>query len=59
MRTQVGDLKHLLWSLTSVPPERQKLVGLVKGRLPGDEHEVVKLGLGADSVGKVKEFMMM
>ncbi|GAA5994881.1 uncharacterized protein JCM10292_004410 [Rhodotorula paludigena] len=55
----VGDLKHLLWSLTSVPPERQKLVGLVKGRLPGDEQEVVKLGLGADSVGKVKEFMMI
>ncbi|GAA5857203.1 hypothetical protein JCM8547_009368 [Rhodosporidiobolus lusitaniae] len=53
----VGDLKQLLWSLTSVPPERQKLVGLVKGKLPGDEEEVVKLGLGDGK--KTKEFMMI
>jgi len=46
--------------LTTVPPDRQKLVGLVKGKLPGDEEEVVKLGLGDASSGKkAKEFMMM
>ncbi|GAA6036906.1 hypothetical protein JCM8097_006347 [Rhodosporidiobolus ruineniae] len=57
----VGDLKQLLWSLTSVPPDRQKLVGLVRGKLPGDEEEVVKLGLGegAAAGGKKKEFMMI
>ncbi|BGP12797.1 hypothetical protein JCM10213_008058 [Rhodosporidiobolus nylandii] len=53
----VGDLKQMLWSLTSVPPERQKIVGLVKGKLPGDEQEVVKLGLG--DAGKAKQFMMI
>lgn len=46
----------LLWSLTSVPPDRQKIVGLVKGKLPGDEQEVVKLGLGNTSK---KEFMLV
>ncbi|BGP21677.1 hypothetical protein JCM10295v2_000552 [Rhodotorula toruloides] len=56
----VGDLKQLLWSLTSVPPERQKLVGLTKGKLPGDEEAVVKLGLGAGAtMGNLKEFMMI
>ncbi|GAA5984063.1 hypothetical protein JCM11641_005585 [Rhodosporidiobolus odoratus] len=54
----VGDLKQLLWSLTTVPPERQKIVGLVRGKLPGDEEEVVKLGLGDTSLKK-KEFMMI
>lgn len=52
----VGDLKATLWSLTSVPPHRQKLVGLVKGKLPGDEAEVVSLGLGG---GAPKQFMMV
>lgn len=52
----VGDLKATLWSLTSVPPQRQKLVGLVKGKLPGDEAEVVSLGLGG---GAPKQFMMV
>ncbi|GAA5834106.1 hypothetical protein JCM9279_004216 [Rhodotorula babjevae] len=52
----VGDLKMLLWSLTSVPPDRQKIVGLVKGKLPGDEQEVVKLGLGNTNK---KEFMLV
>ncbi|GAA5869654.1 hypothetical protein JCM1840_000546 [Sporobolomyces johnsonii] len=55
----VGDLKAVLWSLTGVPPERMKLVGLVKGKLPGDEEEVVKLGLGDAAPGKRKEFMMI
>lgn len=46
----VGDLKGLLFSLTTVPPARQKLVGLVKGALPGDEISVGSLGLDAASV---------
>ena len=33
----VGDLKQLLQDETSVPVERQKLIGLVKGQLPADE----------------------
>lgn len=38
-----------------------KLVGLVKGKLPGDEEEVVKLGLssGGSSTTKKTEFMMI
>jgi ubiquitin-like domain-containing CTD phosphatase 1 len=54
----VGDLKALLWSLTSVPVERQKIVGLVKGKLPGDEAEVVSLGL-LQGGGSPKPFMMV
>ncbi|GAA5922874.1 uncharacterized protein JCM15063_003454 [Sporobolomyces koalae] len=53
----VGDLKAILFSLTGVPPDRMKLVGLLKGKLPGDEEEVVNLGLG--TAGKKKEFMMI
>lgn len=41
---------------TRVPPLRQKLLGLVKGKLPSDEEEVVKLGL---TQGKTKEFMLV
>jgi ubiquitin-like domain-containing CTD phosphatase 1 len=33
----VFDLKALLQSLTDVPPERQKILGLVKGKLPPDQ----------------------
>lgn len=33
----VFDLKVALFSLTNVPPERQKILGLVKGKLPPDE----------------------
>ncbi|MBW0470711.1 hypothetical protein O181_010426 [Austropuccinia psidii MF-1] len=33
----VGDLKVVLYSLTAVPPERQKILGLVPGKIPGDE----------------------
>ena len=32
----VFDLKGLLYSLTNVPSERQKILGLVKGKLPPD-----------------------
>ncbi|GAA5913996.1 hypothetical protein JCM6882_002593 [Rhodosporidiobolus microsporus] len=55
----VGDLKQLLWSLTSVPPDRQKIVGLTKGKLPNDEEAVVKLGLGDTGSTKLKQFMMV
>ncbi|KAK4057984.1 hypothetical protein OIO90_000723 [Microbotryomycetes sp. JL221] len=53
----LGDVKATLWSLTSVAPERQKLVGLVKGKLPGDEVEVKSLGLSA--TGSARKFMMV
>ena len=34
---RVFDLKQSLEKLTSVPPERQKVLGLVKGKLPSDD----------------------
>lgn len=34
---RVFDLKAALQSLTDVPPERQKILGLVKGKLPPDQ----------------------
>ena len=34
---RVFDLKAAIYSLTSVPPERQKLIGLVKGKLPPED----------------------
>ncbi|GAA5835350.1 hypothetical protein JCM3766R1_004764 [Sporobolomyces carnicolor] len=70
----VGDLKAILFSLTGVPPERMKLVGLIKGKLPGDDQEIVKLGLQprtssviadasatapVNKAAKRKEFMMI
>ncbi|PWY98739.1 HAD-superfamily subfamily IIID h [Testicularia cyperi] len=33
----VADLKAILFSMTDVPPESQKLLGMVKGRQPADE----------------------
>ncbi|KAL8283726.1 hypothetical protein RQP46_005521 [Phenoliferia psychrophenolica] len=51
----VGDLKQLVWSLTSVPPARQKILGLVKGKLPPEEVEVCTFLVE----GKRKEFMMV
>ncbi|KAM0793299.1 hypothetical protein ACM66B_000759 [Microbotryomycetes sp. NB124-2] len=53
----LGDVKASLWSLTGVAPDRQKLVGLVKGKLPGEEVEVNSLGLSAD--GPPRKFMMV
>ena len=41
----VGDLKALLEDETAVPAKRQKLIGLVKGKLPGDEEALASLGL--------------
>ncbi|GJJ12347.1 hypothetical protein Clacol_006588 [Clathrus columnatus] len=34
---RVFDLKSALFELTNVPPERQKILGLVKGKLPPDD----------------------
>ncbi|KAK4054948.1 hypothetical protein OIV83_000872 [Microbotryomycetes sp. JL201] len=53
----LGDVKASLWSLTGVAPDRQKLIGLVKGKLPGDEVEVKSLGLSPD--GPARKFMMV
>jgi ubiquitin-like domain-containing CTD phosphatase 1 len=33
----VFDLKDVLFKATKVPPERQKILGLSKGKLPADE----------------------
>ncbi|KAI0707674.1 HAD IIID h [Earliella scabrosa] len=51
---RVFDLKAALMSLTDVPPERQKIVGLVKGKLPSDEERIgdMKLVTG-------KKFMLI
>lgn len=51
----VGDLKATLYSLTDVPPQRMKLIGLTK-KLPGDEVEIASLGL---SSGILTKFMMV
>ncbi len=37
---RVYDLKASLMSLTDVPPERQKILGLVKGKLPADDERM-------------------
>ncbi|EKM55328.1 uncharacterized protein PHACADRAFT_255874 [Phanerochaete carnosa HHB-10118-sp] len=42
---RVFDLKATLYSLTNVPPERQKILGLAKGKLPPDEVLIHNLGL--------------
>jgi len=46
---RVFDLKAALMSLTNVPPERQKILGLVKGKLPPDQDRIADLKL---STGK-------
>lgn len=42
---RVFDLKALLDKLTTVPPERQKIIGLVKGKLPPDQATIRDLNL--------------
>ncbi|KAI0372975.1 HAD subfamily IIID h [Pilatotrama ljubarskyi] len=42
---RVYDLKAALMSLTNVPPERQKILGLVKGKLPTDDERIGDLKL--------------
>lgn len=36
----VGDLKAILFSMTDVPPESQKLLGMVKGKQPSDDTQL-------------------
>lgn len=36
----VADLKAILFSMTDVPPESQKLLGMVKGKQPTDETQL-------------------
>ena len=38
----LGDLKAVLYSLTDVPPTRQKILGLTKGKLPSDDHALLE-----------------
>ncbi|THH06715.1 hypothetical protein EW145_g3892 [Phellinidium pouzarii] len=42
---RVYDLKSLLFSMTNVPPDRQKILGLVKGKLPPEEETIANLKL--------------
>ncbi len=44
---RVYDLKGSLHDLTKVPPERQKILGLVKGKLPPDQERIADLKLVA------------
>ena len=41
----VGDLKALIFSQTTVPPERQKIIGLAKGKLSDDDVTIAQLQL--------------
>jgi len=51
---RVFDLKAKIQKLTNVPTDRQKIVGLVKGRLPPDEARIGDLQLIA-----LKRFMLV
>ncbi|KAG6854719.1 hypothetical protein C0991_002432 [Blastosporella zonata] len=42
---RVFDLKAAIHNLTRVPPERQKILGLVKGKLPPDQDRISDLRL--------------
>ncbi|KAG7092885.1 hypothetical protein E1B28_009195 [Marasmius oreades] len=42
---RVLDLKTAIQDLTRVPPERQKILGLVKGKLPADQGRISDLNL--------------
>lgn len=33
-------MKNMIHALTRVPPERQKILGLVKGKLPADQERM-------------------
>ncbi|KAG2146868.1 HAD subfamily IIID h [Suillus bovinus] len=46
---RVYDLKTSLMSLTKVPPERQKILGLVKGKLPPDQERIADLRIAGKS----------
>ena len=53
----VGDLKDKIWSLTNVPPERQKLLGL--GRVSGEHYSVASLTGNLTKNGGLKDFMLV
>lgn len=56
----VGDLKQIVWSLTNVPPFRQKLLGLGRpGKQLSLNDEVLLSELGLKAGSKVKDFMMV
>jgi len=42
---RVFDLKAALYALTKVPSDRQKILGLVKGKLPPDQSRIADLSL--------------
>jgi len=42
---RVFDLKDALFKATKVPPERQKILGLTKGKLPADETRLDSMNL--------------
>ncbi|KAI0273463.1 HAD IIID h [Gloeopeniophorella convolvens] len=42
---RVFDLKAVLFSMTNVPPDRQKVLGLVKGKLPPEDERIGDLKL--------------
>lgn len=46
----VSDLKAVLFSLTDVPPARQKIMGLAKGKLPLDETTIGHISLPSTSL---------
>jgi ubiquitin-like domain-containing CTD phosphatase 1 len=50
----IADLKEMLCEITLVLPEKQKLLGLVKGKLPPDDTVVSHLDLK-----EMHNFMMM
>lgn len=41
----VGDLKALIFSQTTIPVERQKILNLCKGKLPEDDTVIAHLNL--------------
>eukprot|EP00656_Telonema_subtile_P019028 TRINITY_DN20339_c0_g1_i3.p1 TRINITY_DN20339_c0_g1~~TRINITY_DN20339_c0_g1_i3.p1 ORF type:complete len:354 (-),score=83.71 TRINITY_DN20339_c0_g1_i3:222-1283(-) len=49
----VQDVREMLFSLTDVPPQEQKLVGLKRGRAPATDSDTVS------SLDKMKKFMMI
>ncbi|KAI9168170.1 orotate phosphoribosyltransferase [Blastocladiella emersonii ATCC 22665] len=56
----IAGLKRLLQDMTGVPVHRQKLVGLVKGKLPADDAVVASLSLPAPKAGEdAPSFLLM
>lgn len=51
----VSDLKAVLFSLTDVPPQRQKLMGLAKGKLPPDDISIGDIAFPTTSLKALNE----